>query len=92
MTLREYVSWVKYRQLRGTLSTPRRLEQAIARACHIVSVAAGLKKDSAANIGFVQLDFMPHEDGYAELNTETTIDDWVKRAIAVNEINSQVTK
>lgn len=92
MTLREYVSWVRYRHLRGTLSTPRRLEQAIARVCHIVSVAAGLKKDGDANVGFVQLDFMPHEDGYAQLNVEPTIDDWVKRAIAVKEINSQVNK
>lgn len=54
---------------------------ALARVCHLITAAAGLKKDSEANTTFVMADFMPHEDGYAELNEEISIDDLFKRAV-----------
>lgn len=77
------MAWVKYRHLRGTLSTPRRIEQALARSCHVVAVAAGLKPSSDnPEAKYTQLHFMPHEDGYAEINTEITFDDFFKREVS----------
>lgn len=69
-----------YRAKRGSLSPSRRLEQAVARVCHLITVAAGIKKDGEGNTSYSVADFMPHEDGYAELNEEMSIDDLFKRA------------
>lgn len=86
LTVSEFREWVKYRNLRGTLSTPRRLEQAIARACHLICIAAGIKKDADLNTPFSTIDFMPHEDGYQEAQREPTLEEFVARAIATGDL------
>ena len=78
MTLKEYLDWEKYRAVRGSLSIPRRIEQSVARLCHLVCAAAGIKKDADANTTFSIEDFMPHEDSYLTREAEMTIDDWIK--------------
>jgi hypothetical protein len=55
----EYLQWVNYRNQRGSLAVPRRLEQSIAQLCQLVTMAAGLK--NADGTGFSVIDFMPHE-------------------------------
>lgn len=82
MPLVEFHQWVRYRNLRGTLSTPRRLEQAIARACHLISLAAGMQKDRDTKESFSVIDFMPHEDGYAESQQEISFEELMMREIA----------
>jgi len=81
MLLTEYVDWVRYRNVRGTLSTPRRVEQALARICELICNAAGLKKDSDLNMPFTVADFMPHEDGFAELKREITLDEAIEKGL-----------
>jgi hypothetical protein len=39
-------------------------------------VAAGIKKDVDLDLSFSPRDFMPYEDGYAELVEEASFDDW----------------
>jgi hypothetical protein len=81
MLLTEYVEWVRYRNIRGTLSTPRRVEQALARVCHLICTAAGINKDSDLKIPFTVADFMPNEDGFAELKGEITLDEAVAKGL-----------
>lgn len=81
MLLVEYEGWVKYRNARGTLSTPRRLEQRLAQVCHLICVAAGLKKDSDLNIPFTTRDFMPNEDGFEEHTREITLEEAIAKGL-----------
>lgn len=48
---------------------------ALARVCQLITQAAGIKKDSEGSTTFSTADFMPYEDGYADLNKEMSIDD-----------------
>lgn len=82
MLLTEYQEWVKYRNLRGSLSTPRRLEQSLARVCRLIANAAGMEKDQDTKEPFAMIDFMPHEDGYAESQEEIGFEELMLREIA----------
>jgi hypothetical protein len=82
MLFSEYQAWVKYRNLRGSLSTPRRLEQTLARVCHLITLAAGFKKDQDTKEPYSVIDFMPHEDGFAESQREITFEELMLREIA----------
>lgn len=53
----------------------------MARACHLICVAAGIKKDKDADTTFTVEDFMPHEDTYLTREPEMTLDDYVKKAL-----------
>lgn len=80
MLLREYRQWVKYRSVRGSLAPSRRLEQSLARVCHLICVAAGIKKDQDAGTTFSIEDFMPHEDSYLTRESEMTLEEYVNSA------------
>lgn len=82
MLVSEYQEWVKYRNLRGSLSTTRRLEQALAKVCQLITLAAGLKKDPDTKEPYKLIDFMPHEDGFAESQREITFEELMLREIA----------
>jgi hypothetical protein len=42
----------------------------LARVCQLITQAAGIKKDPDTKEGYSLIDFMPHEDGYAESQEE----------------------
>lgn len=78
----EYESWVKYRNTRGSLSTPRRLEQSIARLCALVTGLMGVQKDEDLKMPYEMIDFMPHEDGYLEAQERNTFDAFMRQSIS----------
>lgn len=82
MLMSEYHQWVRYRNLRGTLSTPRRVEQALARVCHLITLAAGMQKDRDTKESFSVIDFTPHEDGYEESQREISFEELMMRELA----------
>lgn len=60
MTYEEYLQWVAYRQLRGSLALHRRLEQSVAGISHLVVSGLGMKKLNGMK--FSMADFLPHEN------------------------------
>ena len=58
ITYSEYIEWVKYRNLRGSFSIPRRVEQAVASMCMMIGNVNGGKKGGQP---YSATDFMPHE-------------------------------
>lgn len=58
ISVAEYYEWVKYRNLRGSLSVVRRVEQAIGLLCSVVANSAGGKEGGGK---FEPKDYMPHE-------------------------------
>lgn len=81
MLLSEYWDWVRYRNARGTLSSPRRLEQAIARVCVLICTAAGIQKDKDSKIPFTAEDFMPNEDGFDPSRGEITLEEAIAKGL-----------
>lgn len=81
MLFNEFQRWVVYRNARGTISSPRRIEQALARVCVLICNAAGIKKDDDAKIPFSVEDFMPNEDGFNPRRGEITLEEAIEKGM-----------
>lgn len=84
MTVSEFRRWVKFRNTRGSLYMPRRLELSVAKLCALITGIMGVKKSKDLDVTFSELDFTPHEDGYLTRNDEVTMDQWF-----ANELQAQ---
>jgi len=71
---------------------PRRLEQSVAKICALMTGIMGIKKDSDIDVGFSELDFSPHEDGYLTRNDELNIEAWVAKELAAEKKVAQPKK
>lgn len=67
MSVTEFYQWVRYRNLRGSLSTVRRIEQTIGQLCAVVANSSGGKEGGGK---FEPMDFMPHEAHAKEQQAE----------------------
>lgn len=77
----EFLAWVRYRNARGTLSTPRRIEQALARVCLLICTAAGIQKDPDSKLPFSIEDFMPNEDGFDPNRGQMSLEEMISRGL-----------